>query len=172
MGFFIIESSIQKKVSDCMLELYINDETEKVDATVEKLVRELLHHALQEEGMTNETEVSVTFMDDEAIQEVNRTYRGIDAPTDVISFALEEEVEGEVAIIAEGMPTVLGDILISIPTAKRQAGEYGHTVEREIGFLALHGLLHLLGYDHMTEAEEKEMFGRQKEILDTFGLGR
>lgn len=57
MGFFIIESSIQKKVSDCMLELYINDETEKVDATVEKLVRELLHHALQEEGMTNETEV-------------------------------------------------------------------------------------------------------------------
>lgn len=172
MVFFIIGLNIQKKVSEDMLELYVNDETEKINESIEQLVRELLHHALKEEGMTNETEVSVTFMDDKAIQEVNKMYRGIDAPTDVISFALEEEVAGEVAIIAEGMPTVLGDILISVPTAERQAGEYGHTVEREIGFLALHGLLHLLGYDHMTEAEEQEMFGRQKEILDTFGLRR
>lgn len=155
-----------------MLELYMNDETEKVDQTVQKLVEDLLRHALNEEGLTGETEVSVTFMDDAAIQEVNKAYRGIDAPTDVISFALEEEVEGEVAIIVEGMPTVLGDILIAVPTAERQAAEYGHTVEREIGFLALHGLLHLLGYDHLTESEEKEMFGRQKEILETFGLAR
>lgn len=155
-----------------MLELYLNDETEKVDASVEKLVADLLRHALQEEEITGETEVSVTFMNDKDIQEINKNYRGIDAPTDVISFALEEAVEGEVAIIAEGMPLILGDILISIPTAERQAAEYGHTVEREIGFLALHGLLHLLGYDHLTEAEEKEMFGRQKEILDTFGLAR
>lgn len=155
-----------------MLELYVNDETEKVGEDVEKLVTDLLRHALKEEGLTGEIEVSVTFMDDAAIQEVNKTYRGIDAPTDVISFALEEVGEGEIEIIAEGMPTILGDILIAIPTAERQAAEYGHTVEREIGFLALHGLLHLLGYDHVNEVDEKKMFGRQKEILDTFGLGR
>ena len=105
-------------------------------------------------------------MTDEEIQEVNAEYRGKDEPTDVISFALEEMTEGEVAIIAEeGMPTVLGDIIISVETASRQAEEYGHDFNREIGFLALHGFLHFLGYDHMTEEDEKEMFGRQKEIL-------
>lgn len=155
-----------------MLELYINDETNKVGEDVGKLVDDLLRHALKEEGLPGEIELSLTFMDDEAIQEINKTYRGIDAPTDVISFALEEEVEGEVAVIGEGMPVVLGDILIAVPTAARQAEEYGHTLEREMGFLALHGLLHLLGYDHMTEEEEQKMFGRQKEILGTFGLTR
>ena len=121
---------------------------------------------LQKKRVVKGTEVSITFMTDEAIQEVNAEYRGKDVPTDVISFALEEMVEGEVAVVVEeGMPTVLGDILISVETAKRQAEEYGHDFNREIGFLALHGFLHLLGYDHMTEEEEVEMFGRQKEIL-------
>lgn len=172
MEYSIIESSIQKKVSDDMLELDINDETGTVNSETEKLVNDLLVHALKEEGLTGETEVSVTFMTDEDIQEVNKMYRNIDAPTDVISFALEEAVEGEVEIIAEGIPTILGDIIISVPTAVRQAQDYGHSIQREIGFLALHGLLHLLGYDHMTEEDERKMFGRQKEILDTFGLER
>ena len=83
-------------------------------------------------------------MSDEEIQKVNAEYRGINQPTDVISFALEEMSEGEVAIIAEqGIPIVLGDIIISVDTASRQAGEYGHDINREIGFLALHGFLHL-----------------------------
>lgn len=172
MEFSIIVSSIQRKVSESMLQLDINDETGTVDTEIETLVNELLHHALKEEGLTGETEVSLTFMSDEEIREVNKTYREIDAPTDVISFALEEAVEGEVEIIAEGMPLILGDILIAVPTATRQAEEYGHSLQREIGFLALHGLLHLLGYDHMTDEDEKKMFGRQKEILDTFGLER
>ena len=87
-------------------------------------------HAAKEEGISGETEVSVTFMSDEEIQKVNAEYRGIDEPTDVISFALEEMTEGEVAIIAEeGMPSVLGDIIISVETAKRQAEEYGHDFE-------------------------------------------
>jgi len=112
-------------------------------------------------------------MTDADIQEVNATYRGKNVPTDVISFALEELTEGEVAIVPEkGMPTALGDILISVETAERQAGEYGHDFNREMGFLALHGFLHLLGYDHITEEEEVEMFGRQKEILASFGLER
>lgn len=156
-----------------MLDIYFDDETATVDSKVEELIRELLSHAAIEEALTGEVEVAVTFMTDEAIQEVNAQYRGKDVPTDVISFALEEMTEGEVAIVAEaGMPTVLGDILISVETAARQAGEYGHDFKREIGFLALHGFLHLLGYDHMTEEEETKMFGRQKEILTSFGLER
>ena len=102
--------------------------------------------------------MSITFMTDEAIQEVNAEYRGKDVPTDVISFALEEMTEGEVAVVVEegNADQFLGDILISIETAKRQAEEYGHDFKREIGFLALHGFLHLLGYDHMTEEDEVE----------------
>jgi probable rRNA maturation factor len=156
-----------------MLEIYFEDETSKVEKQTEELIRKLLSHASIKEGLTGEIEVAVTFMTDQDIQEVNAEYRGKNVPTDVISFALEEMTEGEVAIVpVEGMPTVLGDILISVETAGRQAEEYGHDFHREIGFLALHGFLHLLGYDHMTEDEEVKMFGRQKEILASFGLER
>lgn len=156
-----------------MLQLDVNDETGTIDEAVETLVSDLLTHAAQEESFSGETEVSVTFMSDEEIQQVNAEYRGIDKPTDVISFALEEMTSGEVAIIAEqDMPTILGDIIISVDTAKRQAVEYDHSIDREIGFLALHGFLHLLGYDHMTAEDEAKMFDRQKEILSTFGLER
>lgn len=156
-----------------MLQLDVNDETGTIDEVVEKLVSDLLTHAAKEEGFSGETEVSVTFMNDEEIRQVNAEYRGIDKPTDVISFALEEMTDGEVAIITEqDMPTILGDIIISVDTAKRQAVEYEHSIDREIGFLALHGFLHLLGYDHMTAEDETKMFGRQKEILSSFGLER
>lgn len=156
-----------------MLQLDMNDETGTITEHIEKLVSDVLVHATQEEGLRGEVEVSVTFMSDEDIQTVNAEYRGIDEPTDVISFALEEMTEGEVAIVGEqDMPTVLGDIIISVDTAKRQATEYGHTIDREMGFLALHGFLHLLGYDHMNAEDEAKMFGRQKEILDAFGLER
>ncbi|MFC5591040.1 rRNA maturation RNase YbeY [Sporosarcina soli] len=156
-----------------MLELYFEDETGTVDETVIELIRKLLTHAAIEEEVASGTEVSLTFMTDEAIQEVNAEYRGKDVPTDVISFALEEMTEGELAIVAEeGMPVILGDIIISVETAQRQAEEYGHDFNREMGFLALHGFLHLLGYDHMIEEDEAVMFGRQKEILTSFGLER
>ncbi|MCG3089103.1 rRNA maturation RNase YbeY [Sporosarcina cyprini] len=156
-----------------MLEFYFEDETGTVGQHIEDLIRNLLNHAAEMEQLSGHPEVSVTFMDDESIREVNAEYRGKDTPTDVISFALEEMGEGEVAIVAQDdMPVVLGDIVISVETAKRQAAEYGHDETREIGFLALHGFLHLLGYDHLNEAEEKVMFGRQKEILSSFGLER
>lgn len=154
------------------LQLDMNDETNTVTEDMQSLVSNLLAHALQEEGLDGEIEISLTFMSDEDIQAINYEYRNINTPTDVISFALEEMGEGEVKIIAEDMPTFLGDILISIPTAERQAEEYNHSLEREIGFLAVHGLLHLLGYDHLTETEEKEMFQRQEDILKSFGLER
>lgn len=156
-----------------MIDFYFHDETNEVLKSSEELITRLLNHASGLEGLEGVYELSVTFMDDEAIRAVNAEFRGKDSPTDVISFALEELSEGEVAIVQEeDMPVVLGDIIISIETARRQAAEYGHTFERELGFLALHGFLHLLGYDHMEEDEEREMFGRQTEILNSFGLER
>ncbi|MCZ2259357.1 rRNA maturation RNase YbeY [Sporosarcina sp. G11-34] len=156
-----------------MLDLYFNDETNTVDENIQKLISEILTHAAKLEGVPEDAEVSVTFMTDLEIQKINAEYRGIDKSTDVISFALEEMTDDEVAIVAEeGMPNVLGDIIISVETAKQQAADYGHDFKREMGFLSLHGFLHLLGYDHMTEDDEAKMFGRQKEILDSFGLER
>lgn len=156
-----------------MIDFYFQDDTETVGKQSEELITDLLNHAAKMEEMNGLYELSITFMDDHAIQSVNAEFRGKDKPTDVISFALEELSEGEVAIVHEqDMPVVLGDIIISIETAQRQAEEYNHTFERELGFLALHGFLHLLGYDHLDEEEEREMFGRQNEILTSFGLER
>lgn len=156
-----------------MLEIYMIDETNSINDEILKLVSSILKHAATEEGISGEAEVSVTFMSDDEIQKVNNEYRSINEPTDVISFALEEMSEGEIAVIAQqGIPIVLGDIIISVETALRQAGEYGHDVNREIGFLALHGFLHLLGYDHLIKDDEVKMFDRQKEILHSYGLER
>ena len=148
------------------------DETGAVQSAHIELVEKLLQHAAQTEGVEQDSEVSVTFVDNEAIHEINKQYRDKDQPTDVISFAMEELGEGEVQIIGEGMPRVLGDIIISTDRTKEQAEDYGHSFERELGFLAVHGFLHLLGYDHMTEADEKEMFSKQDAILASFGLLR
>ena len=135
-------------------------------------IEKLLNYTAEKENVQDGSELSVTFVSNERIQEINREYRDKDRPTDVISFALEEMGEGELEIVGDGIPRILGDIIISIPKAREQAEEYNHSFMRELGFLAVHGLLHLLGYDHMNEQDEKQMFDRQKEILDGFGLGR
>ena len=96
---------------------------------------------------------------------MNREYRGVDRPTDVITFALQDEMS-ELESMYEEIEQELGDIFISVDTAKRQAQEYGHSLRREVCFLFTHGLLHLLGYDHMTEEDEKVMFALQDTILD------
>lgn len=155
-----------------ILTIDFTDETSEVTAQHTELVEKLLQHAAKVEKIEPETEVSVTFVTNEAIQEINREYRDKDQPTDVISFALEELGEGEMEVTFEGMPRILGDIIISTDRTKEQAEEYGHSFERELGFLAVHGFLHLLGYDHMVPEDEKVMFGKQEEILQTFGLGR
>jgi probable rRNA maturation factor len=148
------------------------DETETLSEEQTHLVQNILSFAAEKEGVEDGSEVSVTFVTNDRIQEINREYRDKDQPTDVISFALEELGEDEIEIIGVEMPRVLGDIIISIDRTKEQAEEYNHSVARELGFLALHGFLHLLGYDHMDEEEEKKMFKRQKDILDEYGLKR
>lgn len=154
------------------LELDLVDETNELNESNLEFVSNLLNHAAKMEELEIGTEVSVTFVTNEAIHEINKQYRQKDAPTDVISFALEEVTEGEMVPVGVDMPRVLGDIIISVERTKEQAQEYGHSFERELGFLAVHGFLHLLGYDHMTKEDEEEMFGRQKVILDAFGLSR
>ncbi|WP_110111382.1 rRNA maturation RNase YbeY [Bacillus sp. CGMCC 1.16541] len=148
------------------------DETKEVTVDQQEQLEKLLQMAAEVEGIKEEAEVSVTFVDNDRIQEINREYRKKDKPTDVISFALEEMGKGELQIIGQELPRVLGDIIISIPKTHEQAEEYGHSFLRELGFLTVHGFLHLLGYDHETEEQEKEMFGKQKEILDAYGLKR
>jgi probable rRNA maturation factor len=155
-----------------MIDIEFVDETETLDEAKFTTLNQLLQKAGEMEQVKPNTEVSVTFVDNERIQEINRDYRGKDKPTDVISFALEEEGEGEVSVIGEDLPTALGDIIVSIPKAKEQAEEYGHSFDRELGFLLVHGFLHLLGYDHLNEDDEKMMFARQEEILQQFGLTR
>ena len=155
-----------------ILTIDILDETEQVTEQQQELVTKLLEFAAIQEKVTEGSEVSITFVDNERIHEINKEYRQKDAPTDVISFAMEEMGEGEIEIKGSDEPAVLGDIIISIDRMREQADEYGHSNERELGFLAIHGFLHLLGYDHMNEEDEKVMFSRQKELLEQYGLTR
>ena len=110
---------------------------------------------------------NIIIVDKEKIQEINKLYRNIDRVTDVISFALEDDKS-----FIETEFRVLGDIYICLDKAMEQAKEYGHSLKREVSFLTIHGLLHLLGYDHMNEEDEKEMFGLQEMILNEYGLKR
>ena len=119
-------------------------------------------------GIDESLELSCILVDDQKIHDINKEYRKIDRPTDVISFALEDSEQFYVS----GMPRSLGDIFISVDHAKMQAEEYGHSLKREMCFLFTHGLLHLLGYDHMEKDDEEKMMTTQKSILESLGIGR
>ncbi len=110
---------------------------------------------------------NIIFIDNEEIRKINREYRNVDRETDVISFALEDNMD----VVYEDF-RLLGDIYISYEKAIEQAELYNHSVKREVFFLATHGILHLLGYDHMEEEDEKVMFGKQNELLDGYGITR
>lgn len=143
------------------------------------LLENILQKAGEVEGIES-GEVALTFVDNTRIHELNLEYRGIDRPTDVLSFAMNESGEDELDIIyeveegeaLEGVPDVLGDIIISVTRAQEQALEYGHSLERELGFLFVHGFLHLLGYDHQDEVSEAEMMSKQEKVLAQVGLTR
>ncbi|MBO8171392.1 MAG: rRNA maturation RNase YbeY [Bacillaceae bacterium] len=151
---------------------FINQQDRRpLDPPLLKKMEELLQYAAKMENI-EEAEVAVSLVDEEVIHQLNREYRGVDRPTDVLSFAMTEGEETPPDEMPADMPVMLGDIIISIPRAINQAEEYGHTFERELGFLMVHGFLHLLGYDHQTDEDEKNMFSKQEEILERFQLTR
>ena len=160
----------------------------------EKLLHEVIEAAAKYLNLPEGIELDLSIVSNEEIQALNRDYRGLDKPTDVLSFALTEvssEYDVDFAHLdltdeaeetedleetefedEEAIPQHLGDIIISYPRAQEQAQDYGHSLDRELAFLAVHGFLHLNGYDHQTEEEAQEMFKIQEEVLTTYGLTR
>ncbi len=129
-------------------------------------LNKVIKRTLKEENVKNAV-FSIIFVDEEKIHELNKNYRGIDRVTDVISFAFEDTKD-----LLYNNTRVLGDIYICIPRMIEQAEEYGHSIKRELSFLTVHGLLHLLGYDHMEKEDEVEMFALQEVILNEEGITR
>ena len=155
-----------------------NDQSKfKVTKEIRDLVRLAVKTSLEYMEFPQNCEISVMFCDNERIQRLNRNHRSIDRATDVLSFPLFEYdeygeiIEDELDFNPNG-EMLLGDIVISLERAAQQAEEYGHSFQREIGFLTVHSMLHLFGYDHMTDEEEEEMFEYQREILDEMNLNR
>ena len=155
------------------LKVYFENEQELIPLTykIKMLVRNAIEETLDYEQYGNVCEVSVSFTDNKGVWELNKKFRGIDRPTDVLSFPLfDYEGESEEPPVDELMG-MLGDIVLSLEQAKLQAEEYGHSFAREVAFLTVHSMLHLLGYDHETgEEDEADMRRRQSEIMDRMGL--
>ncbi len=154
----------------------------KLDLPWEAIIKEIVEASLDYEKCPYEAEVSVILTDNEAIREINREQRGIDSPTDVLSFPLVDyerpsdfdHVEDAVEdyFNPETGELMLGDIVISVDKVEEQAQKYGHSQKRELAFLVAHSMLHLCGYDHMEDEERLEMEQRQREILETRGYTR
>ena len=158
------------------------DETGQVSEEILKQTQEILEFAAQKTGKEKK-EMAVTFVSNERSHELNLEYRDTDRPTDVISLEYKPELDvsvdeedlldhPELAEMLEDFDAYSGGLFISVDKAREQAEEYGHSFEREMGFLAVHGFLHINGYDHYTPEEEAEMFGLQEEILTAYGLTR
>ena len=161
-----------------MNSIFVTNTQDKLEYTpaLRGVIRRAINAALKYEAVEFEAELSVTLTDNEGIHELNRDFRGIDRPTDVLSFPLfdgdltEKDLEGA---DGEKRKVPLGDIVVSMEKALEQATEYDHSLERELAFLCVHSVLHLLGYDHeRSEEEEKDMFRRQDEILNAAGFKR
>ena len=160
----------------------IVDETGLVSEEIIKQTQDILEFAAQKTGKEKK-EMAVTFVTNERSHELNLEYRDTDRPTDVISLEYKPELDiavdeedlldhPELAEMLEDFDAYIGELFISVDKAREQAEEYGHSFEREMGFLAVHGFLHINGYDHYTSEEEAEMFGLQEEILTAYGLTR
>ena len=158
------------------------DETGQVSEGILKQTQEILEFAAQKTGKENK-EMAVTFVSNARSHELNLEYRDTDRPTDVISLEYKPELDiavdeedlldhPELAEMLEDFDAYIGELFISVDKAREQAEEYGHSFEREMGFLAVHGFLHINGYDHYTPEEEAEMFELQEEILTAYGLTR
>ena len=155
------------------LKIYFENNQEKhsIHYKLKMLIRHTILETLDYEGMENDAEVSVTFVDDEGIRELNKKFRNLDKPTDVLSFPLlDYEGESEEPFFDE-LCHNLGDIVISLERAMAQANEIGHSFEREVAFLTAHSMLHLLGYDHeISDEDDADMRARQNDIMERLGL--
>ncbi|MGI5877418.1 MAG: rRNA maturation RNase YbeY [Christensenellales bacterium] len=157
----------------------IDNEQERVEVHpgTEAMLENAVRTALARTG-AGDLQVSVLLVDDEAIRDMNREYRGMDRSTDVLSFPMLSYLDGEYddQLVFDTDPetgeVLLGDVVISIETAVRQADEYGHSIERELAYLAVHGVLHLRGYDHENESDRRGMRAAEEEILALIGLVR
>ena len=155
------------------LKIYFENEQEKLPLTykLKMLVREAVEATLDLENYQNTAEVSITFTDNESIHKLNAKYRGVDRPTDVLSFPLFDYDGTSEEPPVDEMMNMLGDIVISLERAAEQAEEFGHSFEREVAFLTAHSMLHLLGYDHeLGEEEDREMREKQNIVMDMLGL--
>lgn len=150
------------------IDFVLINEVETFKTEFENEFRAIIKETLKQLKISDDIELSCILVDDEHIHQINREYRNIDRATDVISFALEDNEQ----FYVEGQPRSLGDIFISVDHGEKQAIEYGHSLKREICFLFVHGLLHLLGYDHMEEDDEIVMVEMQKSILNNLGILR
>ena len=144
----------------------------EITPETEKLFNDVIAESLRYEDFDPQCEISLSIVNNDEIQEINKQFRNIDAPTDVLSFPLLTFEEGEQADVNEKDEIMLGDIVISIEKAIAQAEEYGHGLKRELAFLTAHSMLHLMGYDHIEEDEREEMFEKQEAILNNLGIRR
>ena len=140
----------------------------------EKLIKEVVSRVLEEEKVLPEVDVYITLTNNEEIHKINKEYRDVDRPTDVLSLPMYErdEIAGLKNDTDDEIEKILGDIIVSIEKVREQAEEYGHSFERELAYLVTHGMLHLLGYDHMIEEEKAVMRKREEEILETLNITR
>lgn len=154
--------------------IYYENNQDKVELGeyIEKRLQEVLNVVARLHNLPETTEIDVTIVDDEEIHAINRDYRGVDRPTDVISFALDDDLEDsdEPDLVDAPEEHLLGDIIISAETAKRQGEEFGHGLEREILYLGVHSLLHLLGYDHIDPEDKKVMRVEEERALRELGI--
>ncbi len=152
----------------------IYKDVEKVE-TWEEIVKKVFNTCFEEEGLQDsKLYITVTFTNPENIQSINKEYRNIDKPTDVLSFPMfqKEELDKKIKEKDFQYQDILGDIVISIPKVEEQAKEYGHSFERELSYMLVHGFYHLMGYDHMEEEDKKEMRTKEENILKTLDIVR
>ncbi|MDO4855529.1 MAG: rRNA maturation RNase YbeY [Limosilactobacillus gorillae] len=157
------------------MEIQLRDHTDgKLTRDQSELSKRVLEQAAQKLAVPSNAEMSLTFVLNPEIRELNRDYRGVDRATDVISFAIEDDddLAGLPEEVRAELPVELGDLIISVDKIEEQALFLNHSEERELGYLLVHGFLHLNGYDHEESDDEQEMFTLQEEILDELGLSR
>jgi probable rRNA maturation factor len=167
-GFISIKETKDSAMSE---EIEISVEEEFQGLVDRDWVRKIAQKVLEAEGVAPPYEVSLVFTDSETVQELNRNYRGVDEPTDVLAFYMLSQQEADFSFVLppDGV-THLGEVIISYPQAVEQAREQGHPVEQELALLIIHGILHLLGYDHEEAEDEAEMRAREKELLEEIAL--